>query len=168
MPLKIIETNTSKISESILLAIYCCSALGSFKCGLHSEWDTFSGKLTKGKELLPRLLSAQGGTKCGLDLFRPCACCHSLSSYVGSYSVWKVLFPRFLPFPLSLTILLPPLPHSPLSPEIRTWWRHLSVPRSFTVCTLSSYGSPSVLLPISCRGKFLWWCLNKGTDLWVW
>ena len=58
--------------------------------------------------------------------------------------VWKILFLQCPPSPLFLTISPPPLRQSSLSPEGRglmaTSHLELSVPRSPTLCTLSSSG----------------------------
>lgn len=86
------------------------------------------------------------GTPSGLDLCRPRACCHSLCAFISA-SVLLCLedFPWSHLSPLALFIFLSPLLQSSLSPEekclMKTSHLGLSVPKSLSLCELSSCGS---------------------------
>lgn len=55
------------------------------------------------------------GPSSGLNLCRPCVCCHSFSEVIHMLDL--TLFPWRPPSPMALTILLPHLLQSSLSPE---------------------------------------------------
>ena len=84
------------------------------------------------------------GTPSGLDLFRTCACCHSLCEIIYSFSL------LCLKTSLHYCILSPLLLQSFyfffsfLSPEgrnlMKTMYLGLSVPKSLTLCTLPHHG----------------------------
>lgn len=86
--------------------------------------------------------------------------CHSLcESILHQFScIWKTLFPwTNLPPPLTLTISLPPLLHSLLSPEGRGLMKTKSLNSLHIVLFWVS-----VLVPIYCRRMIVWRWMSKA------
>lgn len=86
-----------------------------FLCKCWRAGDVF---LVRDGSLCPFLYFGTGTLR-GLNLCRPCGCCHSLCEFmrVSVLPCLKTWFPWSHPSPLTPTIFLPPLLHRSLSPE---------------------------------------------------